>query len=93
MGPGGLKLESSDPTKLPKINPTLLSHPFDRGVALESVREILEFLDKALLAKDQVHLATGPTEHNDEDISVPCLTFICIFSSHSGMRRQSGNPR
>ena len=65
---GEVKLRSRDPKDPPLINPKFLSHPYGRRVALESMREALEFLDLPNLAKDQVRLAAGPTGRGDEEI-------------------------
>ncbi|KAK0507115.1 hypothetical protein JMJ35_010573 [Cladonia borealis] len=50
------------------IDPNFLAHPFDKRVAIESVRETLEFLGKPLMATSTVHLAAGPSGNTDEDI-------------------------
>ena len=67
---GEVKLSSKDPKDPPLLDPKFLSHPFDRRVAIESVREALEFFDMPGLAKDQVRLATGPQLRSDEEILV-----------------------
>ena len=67
---GEVKLRSGDPKDPPLLDPKFLSHPFDRRVAIESVREVLEFMDLPGLAKDQIRLATGPSGRSDEEILV-----------------------
>ena len=67
---GEVKLRSGDPKDPPLLDPKFLSHPFNRRVAIESVREALEFLDLPGLAKDQIRLATGPTGRSDDEILV-----------------------
>ena len=67
---GEVKLRSGNPKDPPLLDPKFLSHPFDRRVAIEGVREALEFLDLPELAKDQVRLASGPTGRSDEEILV-----------------------
>ena len=67
---GEVKLRSGNPKDPPLIDPKFLNHPFDRRVAIKSVREAFEFLDLPALAKDQVRLATGPMDRSDEDILV-----------------------
>lgn len=69
-GDGEITLKSSDPNDPPLINPKFLSHPFDRRVAIESVRETLEFMNTPSIAKDQDRLIAGPTGPNDEEILV-----------------------
>lgn len=68
---GEIKLHSTDPKDPPDINPNFLSHPFDRRLAIESVRETLQLLDSPLLAKDRIRMAAGPAGTTDEEILVP----------------------
>lgn len=67
---GELKLRSTNPQDPPAINPNFLSHPFDRRLAIESVRETLQFLNIPPLAKDQIRMAAGPAGAGDEEILV-----------------------
>lgn len=82
QGTGEVKLHSSDPNEHPVIDPKFLSHAFDRRVAIESVRETLEFLDQPVLAKDQLRLAAGPTGLSDDEILV-CSIVLKLKSSDS----------
>ncbi|KAI4179599.1 MAG: hypothetical protein LQ346_007161, partial [Caloplaca aetnensis] len=65
---GEVKLQSSNPDDPPLINPNFLSHPFDRYLAIQSVRETLEFLQMPLFARDQERLAAGPKGREDDEI-------------------------
>lgn len=67
---GEIKLRSGDPKDPPLLDRKFLSHPFDRRVAIESMREALDFLGLPGLAKDQIRLAPGPTGRSDEGILV-----------------------
>ena len=69
-GTGVLELQSSKPDDAPIIDPKFLEHPFDQRLAVESVRETLEFLKQPLMAKDTLRFAVGPTGDTDEDILV-----------------------
>ena len=69
-GTGEMKLLSLNPSDHPVIDPKFLPHPFDKRVAIESVRETLELLGKSLMAKSTVRLAAGPSENTDVDILV-----------------------
>ena len=69
-GTGELKLLSSDPDAHPLIDPKFLTYPFDKRIAIESIREILEFLGKPRMAKNSVRLASRPSGKTDEDIMV-----------------------
>lgn len=70
---GEVKLQSSNPDDPPLINPNFLSHPFDRYLAIQSVRETLEFLQMPLFARDQERLAAGPKGREDDEILVRFL--------------------
>lgn len=67
---GEMTLQSSNPTDPPLINPKFLSHPFDRYLAIQSVRETLDFLQTPLLAREQERLAAGPKGREDDEILV-----------------------
>lgn len=67
---GTVILASANPSAAPSIDPQFLSHPFDRWLAIESVRGALEFLGLECLKKDEIRLAAGPAGRGDEDILV-----------------------
>ncbi|KAL8991998.1 MAG: hypothetical protein Q9169_007462 [Polycauliona sp. 2 TL-2023] len=67
-GTGSVKLSSSDVKDPPTIHPNFLSHPFDKRVAIESVREALEFLRQPLMSKGTIRMAAGPEGDTDDDI-------------------------
>lgn len=68
QGTGELNLRSTNAQDPPAINPNFLSHPFDRRLAIESVRETLQFLNIPPLARDQIRMAAGPAGTGDEEI-------------------------
>ena len=70
QGTGSVSLRSPNPKDPLLIDPQFLTHPFDRRVAIESVREVLKLLNLEALAKDRIRLATGPRGDSDEDILV-----------------------
>ena len=80
-GTGESKLLSSNPVDHALIDPKFLTHPFDKRVAIESIRETVEFLGKPLMAKYTVHLAAGPTGYTDEDILVSEV-FLARYKIH-----------
>lgn len=67
---GTVRLRSSEPGDPPLIDPGFLSHPFDRRLAIEAVRETLKLIDVEHLARDQKELAAGPTSRGDDEILV-----------------------
>lgn len=67
---GTVTLQSTDPKDPPIIDPQFLSHPFDRRVAIECVRDALDFLDQPFLAQDRERLVHGPKGLSDDEILV-----------------------
>lgn len=67
---GEVTLQSINPVDLSTINLNFLSRLFDKRLAIESVRETLEFLNKPLMSKDSIRFAAGPEGDGDEDILV-----------------------
>jgi choline dehydrogenase-like flavoprotein len=74
---GDVTLQSADPNDPPIMNPNLFSHPFDRGVAIEATRQVLEIMELLALARDTVGVMAAPKSKSDEDILVRlCITGI-----------------
>lgn len=67
---GEITLRSSNPSDPPKIDPKLLSHPFDRRVAIEGMRQTMKFLNAPVFKKTTVKLIGCPKSQSDEDIWV-----------------------
>ena len=67
---GEVRLQSANPGDNPVIDQKFLSHPFDRRVAIESVRNVLEFLDDSRFAEDRIRMAAAPSGRTDEEIYV-----------------------
>ena len=67
---GDVRLRSRDPKDSLIIDQKFLSHPFDRRVAIESVRQVLEFLDDSRFAEDRIRMAAAPSGRSDEEIYV-----------------------
>ncbi|KAL8936667.1 MAG: hypothetical protein Q9211_004071 [Gyalolechia sp. 1 TL-2023] len=65
---GEVTLQSSLPSDPAKIDPRFLDHPFDRRVAIDSVRKGLEFLDTPGLMADREKMGSGPADRTDEEI-------------------------
>lgn len=70
---GEVTLQTSDPSDPPRIDPKFLDHPFDRRVAIDAVRETLDFLDTPGLAEDRERIGSGPYDRTDEEILVSTL--------------------
>ena len=69
-GAGEIKLSSSKASDLPLIDPKYLAHQFDKRLAIEAVRETMEFLKQPLMAENSLRFAAGPDGMADEDILV-----------------------
>ncbi|KAI9697245.1 MAG: hypothetical protein M1836_004809 [Candelina mexicana] len=65
---GELKLQSSNPKDLLLMDPRALSHPFDRRVAIETMRSCMDLLETPLLAKNTLRYAAAPKSKREDDI-------------------------
>ena len=73
---GTVSLLSKDFSDPPNLEPNFLNDPFDKRIAIEAVREAMQFLSSPALKKDHVRFAAEPKSLNDNDILVcaPCYT-------------------
>ncbi|KAI2472760.1 GMC oxidoreductase [Annulohypoxylon bovei var. microspora] len=65
---GEITLQSSDPDVPLKFDPRYLATPFDRRVAIESLRAVLRFSKHESYAKNTIAQLFGPKSESDEDI-------------------------
>ncbi|KAM0197387.1 hypothetical protein ACHAPA_001426 [Fusarium lateritium] len=65
---GEVTLQSSDPNVPLKFDPKFLSSPFDRRVAIESLRDAHRLVKHEGYAKDNVDMMVGPTGDSDEEL-------------------------
>jgi len=65
---GEATLQSSDPNEPLKFDPKILSHPFDRRAAIETMRSILKVAEHPEFGKDTVVPIAVPNSTSDEDI-------------------------
>jgi choline dehydrogenase-like flavoprotein len=71
---GTITLQSSNPNDAPLIDPKFLTHPYDRRVITEAVRESTRMLGAPVFAKNTTE-RLGPKDDSDEGILVsrwPC---------------------
>ena len=68
QGRGTARLQSSDPNVPLLFDPKFLEHPFDRRVAIESLRDVLRFTRTEAYAKDTVSTLAAPKSESDEDL-------------------------
>ena len=78
---GEVTLQSADPSDPPVMNPNLLSHSFDRRVAIEGTRQALEIMESPAFARDTIGVVDSPKSKSDEDILVRiCVTRLRRFN-------------
>jgi choline dehydrogenase-like flavoprotein len=65
---GRVFLQSADPNIPLLCDPNFLSHPYDKRVAVESMREVLRVVETAEFKKDTIGLLHGPKSDSEEDI-------------------------
>lgn len=68
QGSGTTKLQSADPSVPLLFDPNLLSHPYDRKLAVEVVREILRVANGPRFSKDTISPVLVPKSDSEEDI-------------------------
>jgi choline dehydrogenase-like flavoprotein len=67
---GEVTLNSADPSDTPKVNPKLLSHPYDRRVIIEAMRKMMDYLEAPVFKQSTVRMIGCPKSRSDEDIWV-----------------------
>ena len=67
---GELNLRSTDPYEPAIIDPKCFSYPFDRRLAIETIREALELLDEPALAEDNVSFTKWLIGRSNEETYV-----------------------
>jgi choline dehydrogenase-like flavoprotein len=64
---GTITLQSSDPRTPPLINPNFLTHPFDRRLLIDGIREVMR-IQRAPVFASRTLKRLGPASESDEDI-------------------------
>jgi choline dehydrogenase-like flavoprotein len=72
---GTVTLRSSDPSTKPVVDPRFLTHPFDRRVIIDGVRETMRMLSAPVYAAHTVQ-KLGPKDDSDEAIWVSFMRSI-----------------
>jgi hypothetical protein len=54
----------------PRVDPNLLSHPYDRITMIEAMRKLLEFLEAPVFKKNTVKMIGCPASKSEQDIWV-----------------------
>ncbi|KAK6842007.1 FAD/NAD(P)-binding protein [Apiospora arundinis] len=65
---GTVSLKSADPREAPIIDPKFLTHPFDRRVAIEGMREMLRFFQAPAWKQKTVRNVSWPQDDSDSAI-------------------------
>lgn len=68
QGLGEATLQSSDPNVPLRFDPKFLSHPFDRRLAIESLRDLLRVIKHDEYAKNTLSDIIVPKSDSDEDL-------------------------
>ncbi|PMD17612.1 GMC oxidoreductase [Hyaloscypha hepaticicola] len=56
----------------PRVDPNLLSHPYDRRTMIEAMRKLLEFLEAPVFKKNTVKMIGCPASKSEQDIWDHC---------------------
>ncbi|KAK2795801.1 hypothetical protein FQN52_003651 [Onygenales sp. PD_12] len=65
---GELRLQSADPNMPLLLDPKFLSHPFDRRVAIDSLRDAMRVAKHPSFTKDKLAELAAPKSESDEDL-------------------------
>ncbi|KAK2795978.1 hypothetical protein FQN51_009523 [Onygenales sp. PD_10] len=65
---GELRLRSADPNVPLLVDPKFLSHPFDRRVAIDSLRDAMRVAKHPSFTKDKLAELAAPKSESDEDL-------------------------
>ena len=75
---GSVRLKSADPADEPLVDPNYLDDPFDRDMALKSVRIIREVLAHSEIAKfTKAERLPGPDARSDAEIMAYVRQYAC----------------
>ena len=69
---GSVKLSSADPKDHPIIDPKYCAHPYDRRVAIEAMRTLMEYARQPIFAEVTDKFLDGPANDSDESIWEYC---------------------
>ncbi|KAK2809739.1 hypothetical protein FQN50_003584 [Emmonsiellopsis sp. PD_5] len=92
---GELTLKSADPNDNPSINPKYLSHPYDRRLMIEVVRECMDFLESKALGATFTGYQIAPKSRSEEDINDFLKDNLCpLFHAHGTAKMgKADDPR
>lgn len=65
---GTVTLNSTDPNDAPVIQPNFVTHPFDRKVLIDGIRQTTRLLQAPVYAKDTIEVLGPDPEGSDEAI-------------------------
>lgn len=69
---GQVTLQSSDPSVPLLFDPKVLDHPFDRRMAIITLRSLLRVANHPNFKKDTIGVLTGLVSESDEDLLEYC---------------------
>ncbi|KAI9820634.1 MAG: hypothetical protein M1827_005003 [Pycnora praestabilis] len=88
---GEVKLQSADPNAKLLIDPKLMSHPYDRRVAIEAIRHTMELMESPSIKKNMIKYIGAPKSKSDEDIWEHIRTSLSS-SWHMSCTAKMGKP-
>ncbi|KAI1097284.1 putative GMC oxidoreductase [Jackrogersella minutella] len=88
---GEATLQSSDPNVPLKLDPKFLAEPFDRRIAIESLRSTMRVTQHEAFAKDTIAQLVGPKSDSDEDL-LDYWTEHIMSSLHMAGTAKMGKP-
>jgi choline dehydrogenase-like flavoprotein len=74
-------LNSANPSDAPRVDPKLLSHPFDRRVMIEAMKSMMDYLEAPVFKKNTVKMIGCPKSRSDEDIWVSSPSLMQLMST------------
>ncbi|KAI9050741.1 hypothetical protein LZ554_004861 [Drepanopeziza brunnea f. sp. 'monogermtubi'] len=69
---GTVTLASASPSDAPRVDPNLISHPYDRRVLIEGIRQVMALLSAPVFQKSTIKMIGCPKSTSDDDIWEHC---------------------
>ncbi|KAF4630105.1 hypothetical protein G7Y89_g8033 [Cudoniella acicularis] len=85
---GSVTLASANPSDSPIIDPKIVSHPYDRRVMIEGLRQMMDLLEAPVFKKETVKMVGCPKGRSDEEI---WLSAITVFTEDDDFKKLLGD--
>ena len=70
---GEVTLNSANPSDASRMDPNLVSHPYDRRVIIEGMRRLMDLFEALVFKESTVKIVGCSKSRSDEDIWVSCM--------------------